>query len=283
MLKETEQIKDFEVELITKSGVKKWFLFNCVFIPDQASDFCCYQGIMHDITLRKKAERELLETERLSLTGKMARTIAHEVRNPLTNLTLAIEHINDELPDESESIKVYTEIIERNAYRIEELISELLNSSKPKELNLQLVDLRELVDETLELAVDRINFNQVYLQKSFAENLPRILLDKAKMKIALINIIINAIEAMTGDKRELTLSTQQQENTILLRIRDTGKGMSADQLEKLFEPFFTAKPNGLGLGLTSTKNILNSHNANIVVESELNKGTTFTLQFTFAD
>jgi PAS domain S-box-containing protein len=282
-LKETEQIKDFEVELITKSGVKKWFLFNCVFIPDQASDFCCYQGIMHDITLRKKAERELLETERLSLTGKMARTIAHEVRNPLTNLTLAIEHINDELPDESESIKVYTEIIERNAYRIEELISELLNSSKPKELNLQLVDLRELVDETLELAVDRINFNQVYLQKSFAENLPRILLDKAKMKIALINIIINAIEAMTGDKRELTLSTQQQENTILLRIRDTGKGMSADQLEKLFEPFFTAKPNGLGLGLTSTKNILNSHNANIVVESELNKGTTFTLQFTFAD
>jgi nitrogen fixation/metabolism regulation signal transduction histidine kinase len=93
VLKETEQIKDFEVELITKAGVKKWFLFNCVFIPDQASDFCCYQGIMHDITLRKKAERELLETERLSLTGKMARTIAHEVRNPLTNLTLAIEHI----------------------------------------------------------------------------------------------------------------------------------------------------------------------------------------------
>jgi signal transduction histidine kinase len=147
---------------------------------------------------------------------------------------------------------------------------------------LQLVDLQELVDETLELAIDRINFNQVI----FRNHLPKIflayLLDKAKMKIALINIIINAIEAMTGDKRELTLSTQQQENTILLRIRDTGKGMSADQLEKLFEPFFTAKPNGLGLGLTSTKNILNSHSATILVESELNKGTTFTLQFTLA-
>jgi len=282
VLKDVEQIKDFEVELINKTGVKKWYLFNCVFIPDQASDFCCYQGIIHDITLRKQAEKELLETERLTLTGKMARTIAHEVRNPLTNLTLAIEHINDELPEGSESIKVYTEIIGRNALRIEELISELLNSSKPKELNLQLVDLQQLVEETLELAIDRINFNQVSLQKSFAENLPRILLDKAKMKVALINIIINAIEAMTGDKRELSLVTSQRGNAILLQIIDTGKGMSAEELEKLFEPFFTAKPNGLGLGLTSTKNILNSHSAKILVSSELNKGTTFTLQFTLA-
>jgi len=281
-LKDVEQIKDFEVELINKAGVKKWYLFNCVFIPNQASDFCCYQGIIHDITLRKQAEKELLETELLTLTGKMARTIAHEVRNPLTNLTLAIEHINDELPEGSESIKVYTEIIERNALRIEELIGELLNSSKPKELNLQLIDLQELVDETLELAIDSINFNRVMLHKLFAKNLPRILLDRAKIKVALINIIINAIEAMTGDKRELTLVTMQQGNNILLQIIDTGKGMGADELEKLFEPFFTAKPNGLGLGLTSTKNILNSHNANIMVESEPNKGTTFTLQFILA-
>ncbi|MBL7875603.1 MAG: PAS domain S-box protein [Cyclobacteriaceae bacterium] len=278
-LKDTEQIKDFEVELLTRLGVKKWFLFNCIFIPDQASDFCCYQGIMHDITLRKQAEKEMLETERLSLTGKMARTIAHEVRNPLTNLTLAIEHINDELPEGSEAIKVYTEIIERNALRIEELIGELLNSSKPKELNLQLVDVQQLVEETLELAIDRINFNNVVLHKSFAENLPRILLDKTKIKIALINIIINAIEAMTGERRELSLILQQQDNTVLLQVKDTGRGMSADELEKLFDPFFTAKPNGLGLGLTSTKNILKSHNAGILVESELNEGTVFTLQF----
>jgi len=283
VLKEVGLIKDFEVELINKAGVKKWYLFNCVFIPDQAPEFCCYQGIIHDITLRKKAEKELLETERLTLTGKMARTIAHEVRNPLTNLTLAIEHINDELPKDSQSIKVYTEIIERNALRIEELIEELLASSKPKELDLQLIDLQQLVDETLELASDRINFNHVNLQKSFADNLPRILLDKAKMKIALINIIINAIEAMTGDQRNLTLITSQKESIILLQIKDTGKGMTADELENLFEPFFTAKPNGLGLGLTSTKNILNSHNAVIQVESEPAKGTTFTLQFILAN
>lgn len=88
------------------------------------------------------------------------------------------------MPEGSESIKVYTEIIGRNALRMKELISELLNSSKPKELNLQLVDLQQLVKEFLQLANDRINFNHVTLRKSLAENLPRILLDKAKMKIA---------------------------------------------------------------------------------------------------
>ncbi len=92
-LKEKEQIRDFEVFLVTKSGEKKACLLNCVFIPDQVSEFCCYQGIIHDLTLRKQAENDMLIAERLSLTGKIARTIAHEVRNPLTNLNLALDQL----------------------------------------------------------------------------------------------------------------------------------------------------------------------------------------------
>ena len=88
-LKEVEQVRDFDVSLVNKNGAKKACLVNCVFIPDQLSEFCCYQGIIHDQTMRKKAERDMLIAERLSMTGKIARTIAHEVRNPLTNLTLA--------------------------------------------------------------------------------------------------------------------------------------------------------------------------------------------------
>src|SRR6187551_272494 len=249
-LKEMEQIKDFEVVLINKEGVKKWCLLNCIFIPDQSSDFCCYQGIIHDITLRKKAEKNMIEAERLSMTGKMARIVAHEIRNPLTNLNLALEHLRDEMLPVSETFRLYSDIIQRNANRIEHLVGEMLNSSKPKELQLDLTSVNVVVDETIALAVDRINLKEIKLERTFVENLPRILMDKEKVKIALLNIIINAIEAMTEKEGQLFVRTHQDANTIAISIADNGKGISSDEMDKLFEPFFTAKPSGLGLGLT---------------------------------
>ncbi|HOX81904.1 MAG TPA: PAS domain S-box protein [Chryseolinea sp.] len=281
-LKTKEQIKDFEVELINKDGLKRWCQLNCVFIPDQSSDFCCYQGIIHDITLRKKAEKSMIEAERLSMTGKMARIVAHEIRNPLTNLNLALEHLKDEMLPATEGIRLYSDIIQRNANRIEHLVGEMLNSSKPKELQLNLESVNAVVDETIALAIDRINLKEITLERNFAENLHRILVDKEKVKIALLNIIINAVEAMTEKEGVLFIRTNQQDNIIVISIIDNGKGISADELDKLFEPFFTAKPSGLGLGLTSTKNILDSHNAEILVMSEQGKGTTFNVLFKLA-
>jgi len=282
-LKEIEQIKDFEVLLVNKDGVKKWCLLNCVFIPDQSSDFCCYQGIIHDITLRKKAQKDLIDAERLNLTGKMARIVAHEIRNPLTNLNLALEHLKDEMPPESEAVRLYSDIIQRNANRIEHLIGEMLNSSKPKELQLDLASVNGVVEETIMLAIDRLKLKEITLEKKLADDLPRILVDKEKIKIALLNIIINAIEAMEEKEGILTIQTILEESVIAIAITDNGKGMSSDEMDKLFEPFFTAKPNGLGLGLTSTKNILTSHNADILVASEPDKGTTFNVIFKLAE
>src|SRR5690606_25811893 len=159
------------------------------------SEFCCYQGIIHDQTLRKKAERDMLIAERLSMTGKIARTIAHEVRNPLTNLTLAFDQLKEEMPMDNADVKLYCEIIERNSNRIEQLISEMLSSSKPKELNLELTPINEIIEQTLNLSIDRINLNQIKLEKNIAGDLPRVLLDREKIKIALLNIIINGLEA----------------------------------------------------------------------------------------
>lgn len=282
-LKDDDQVKDFEVVLVNKRGDKKICMINCVFIPDQSSDFCCYQGIIYDLTLRKKAEKDMLVAERLSMTGKLARTIAHEVRNPLTNLNLALEHLRDEMPENNEAVKLYSEIIERNARRIDTLITEMLNSSKPKELNLELADVPEILDDTLTLATDSINLNQVKLQKHYVKNLPRILVDREKLKIAFLNIIVNAIEAMEHGKGELTVDVKLEQNTLVVTLSDNGKGIPADDLEKLFDPFFTEKPGGMGLGLTSTKNIINSHNAYIEVESTVAKGTSFIIYFKLAE
>jgi signal transduction histidine kinase len=276
------QIRDFEVELVSRKGVKKYCVMNCVFIPNQASDFCCYQGIIHDLTIRKKVEKDMLVAERLSLTGKIARTIAHEVRNPLTNLNLALGQLKEDMPESNESVDLFYDIMQRNVNRIEQLISEMLNSSRPKEFKLELTPLVTLVDEALLLAADRIKLKGIELIRSFSENVPRVLVDKEKMKIALLNIIVNAVEAMTPSTGVLSLSTTLKENTATIAIADNGKGIPADELEKLYDPFFTGKSGGMGLGLTSTKNIIDSHTAEIEVVSEVNKGTTFFIHFKIA-
>ena len=278
-LKEVEQIRDFEVSLIDKSGARKICLLNCVFIPDQASDFCCYQGIIHDLTVRKKAEKDMIVAERLSMTGKIARTIAHEVRNPLTNLTLALEQLKDEMPKDNDDVKLYSDIIERNANRIEKLIDEMLNSSKPKELILELTNVSDVLEETIALATDRIKLNQITLEKNFQPDLPRILVDKEKLKIAFLNIIINAVEAMKTGAGLLTINSELANGFIVVSIADNGKGIMPEDIEKLFDPFYTNKEGGMGLGLTSTINILNSHNAAIEVKSKVNESTTFYIYF----
>ncbi len=278
-LKDLEQVRDYDCYMINKNGSKKGCLVNCVFIPDQLSEFCCYQGIIHDQTMRKKAEKDMIIAERLSMTGKIARTIAHEVRNPLTNLTLAFDQLKEEIPSQNPDIKLYSEIIERNANRIEQLISEMLNSSKPKELNLELTPINEILEETLALSIDRINLNQIKLEKNIQRDLPRVLLDREKIKIALLNIIINGLEAMQPGTGILKVSAELRNGCVVAFICDNGKGIAPEEIEKLFDPFYTGKPGGMGLGLTSTKNILNSHSAEVEVLSTVGEGTTFSISF----
>jgi len=276
-LETASQVRDFEVVLIDQEEKRKTCLVNCVFTPDQES--CCYQAIVHDQTIRKRAEKDLLIAERLSMTGKIARTIAHEVRNPLTNLNLALEQLKDEMPKDSESAGVYADIIERNADRIEQLITEMLDSSRPKELHLELTPVADVLEETISLTVDRLNLHKMTLEKAFEKDLPRILIDREKIKIAFLNIVINAVEAMQPGKGILKTNTGREDGNLVVSIIDNGKGISADELEKLFDPFFTGKQGGMGLGLTSSKNILNSHNATIEVASTQSRGTTFHIFF----
>jgi signal transduction histidine kinase len=229
--------------------------------------------------MRKKAEKDMLLAERLSVTGKIARTIAHEVRNPLTNLTLAFEQLKDEISGNAEAMTLYGDIIERNAKRIDQLISEMLNSSKVKELNLSLASIADVIEESLLLAVDRLNLNQIELQRDFEGHLPRLLVDGEKIRIAFLNIIINAVEAMEQGSGILRVGVKMVDGSIVVAFADNGKGIAPADIDKLFDPFYTSKDEGMGLGLTSTKNILSSHSSTVEVDSKVGVGTTFTIYF----
>jgi signal transduction histidine kinase len=137
----------------------------------------------------------------------------------------------------------------------------------------------KLLDDTLNWALDRIRLKSIVLTKDYSPEDLQIRVDVPKMKTALLNIIINAVEAMAASNGALTVRTGLIGNKCRIEIEDNGHGISKENLEKLFDPFFSVKEKGMGLGLTATQNIILTHNATIDVKSELGKGTRFILVF----
>ena len=232
-----------------------------------------YQGVIHDISLIKQAERSNLRAEKLAAAGRLVRTLAHEVRNPINNINLACEHLRS--IDSSEDNELYFDIIYRNSGRINELIKELLDSSRPTEMQLKDCVLQSVIDEIVNAAKDRINLKNIELQLDYPSELINVYVDFNKMVIALLNILINAVEAIEIEKGRISIKVKKDKDNAIIEITDNGSGISEDKIPRLFEPYYTSKRNGIGLGLASTLNIIQAHNGSIEVTSEPGKSTTF--------
>ncbi len=276
-LAQAGEVTDLEVELTNAKGKKRFCILNMSVEKDN-NNIVYLQGILHDITTQKKNERAMLLSEKLAATGRLVRTLAHEVRNPLSNIHMSIEQLASLTKDED---RIYLDIIDRNGKRINDLITELLTSSKPAEMAMDRVPLQKAIDESIAAALDRLTLKQIKLKLTYPETPCYVRGDVDKLKIALLNIIINAIEAMekTG---ELKITLVCNEENHVIEISDTGCGIPAENLSKLFEPFFTSKRNGIGLGLASTLNILQAHHATVEVKSKVGVGTTFVVNFNHA-
>jgi signal transduction histidine kinase len=223
---------------------------------------------------------ELLDLRRMEkylVTGRIARVIAHEVRNPLTNINLACEQLQSEI-DNNDSAKMLFTMINRNSERINQLVSDLLNSTRIAELSFSEASVNEILDATLELARDRIELKQIFVVKNYDENVCKISVDVEKLKIAFLNIIVNAVEAME-ENGTLEITTDSSNNHCTVKISDNGRGMKKPEMDRLFEPYFTTKEKGNGLGLANTQNIILAHKGSISAESEFGKGTSFTITF----
>jgi signal transduction histidine kinase len=232
------------------------------------------------------ANKELIRMrsiEKFAATGRIARTIAHEVRNPLTNINLAVEQLQTELNGlRPENGELMLEMINRNSARINLLITDLLNSTKFTDLVYTKISVNVLLDETLELARDRIQLKNISVTKNYSDGVCGISVDVERIKIAFLNIIVNAVEAMEPGKGVLSLSTFSREDKCIILIADNGPGIAEESQSRIFEPYFTNKPKGTGLGLTNTQNIILNHNGQIAFESKKGEGTTFTIQLDFA-
>lgn len=235
------------------------------------------QGIIHDITNLRKAEKATLQTEKLAATGRVVRTLAHEIKNPLNNITMSAAHLQTVV--ETEDDKLYLEIIQRNSKRINELINELLQSSIPRDTRLKPSSLQEIINDVMTAATDKLTLKRMQAKVRCEEDMVSIMADTDNLKLALLNVVINAIEAMKDDEGVLTIDLQLNDDTASLVISDNGCGISDEHIGRIFEPYYTRKRTGAGLGLAFTLNILKAHKATIDVSSAVGKGTSFTMVF----
>jgi PAS domain S-box-containing protein len=243
-----------------------------------------FQVLIKDLSAIKAKEEEELSLKKFSSTGRIARLLAHEVKNPLTTILLSADQLHMELPKNvlAESGDLI-DVIRRNCDRINHLVTQLLESTRFTELDSKSHSINTLLDEALEQVQDRLEFRGITVQKIYQTDICDIQVDGEKVKIALTNLLVNAIEAMPELTGKLILRTAIKNNQCRIEIKDNGEGIPKDNLERLFEPFFTSKSTGSGLGLTNTQNIILSHGGSIRVKSEVGKGTTFFITFNLPD
>jgi PAS domain S-box-containing protein len=269
-------INDMELEIL---GKETHFCLLSLSYLEASNGHSLVHGILHDITHIKKAEAANLQAQKLAANERLMRILAHEIRNPLNNISLSVDHFDMMDEDDPEMEKNLIDIIRRNCTRINHIITELLNLSRPQELSFETHSLQDIIEESLVINADRLELQKINVRKDFPNEILEISADKPKLILAFSNILVNAIEAMSSQQGELEVSISKLSNGACVSIRDNGSGIPEEYLSKLFEPFFTLKKNGIGLGLAACYSIIQSHNASVRVESEVNKGTEFVVSF----
>lgn len=234
----------------------------------------------HTTQLLRANQSYLLQAERWADIGKLATTVAHEVKTPLVAIGGFARRVLKKA-EQGKQISDELEVILKETERLERITSEILDYSKATQLNYEKKDLNLLIKEALEVLKDKLKYNGIKLKARLSLETPLINIDPKRIEQVLFNLIENAIEAMPQGG-VLTIRTKKKEDFALFEIEDTGSGISQENLEKLYVPFFTTKPKGSGLGLPVSKKIIADHSGYIEVKSELDKGTKFTVYLPFS-
>ena len=240
-----------------------------------------FNEMIVDLKSKQELEEKLNQAERSAVVGRLTQGVAHEIRNPLNVLNLSIDHVSTKFaPEDPARRKQFTGIlssIKDEIARLNRMVTDLLNYGRPAKLTLSPIDMAELVNETMALVKPQAHEQGVDLLVDGDLHNARINGDAERLKSCLSNIAINALQAMPAGGR-LTASVHKKNGIVEVSISDTGVGIKEDSLPKIFEPYFSTKQAGFGLGLAVTKKIVEEHKGSIEVHSHVDQGTTFTLK-----
>ena len=240
-----------------------------------------------DISLLKQMQSEVIRMDRLASLGVLASGIAHEIKNPLAGIKTMAQACQEEFDEEDSRMEYLTRIV-RQVNRLDDLLKTFFAYARPKKPDRKPHDLKNIVLEVTRLLSKKMSTSGIECQENYQENLSPVLVDSQQMQQVLLNLILNSIDAMPqGGTIKISARTyrkQEKGNSyVLISIEDTGTGIPKEKIETIFDPFYTTKPAGLGLGLSIVYRIINEHNGEIVVESVEGKGTTFRITLPAGD
>jgi PAS domain S-box-containing protein len=304
-----QRVHRIEKRYLRKDGTMLWVEVNSVFVPAGGSNSAFFSVVIIDITKRKRAEEKLREAQnqlahvsRVNLMGELAASIAHEVTQPLagmlTNANASLRWLTGDSPNLKEARDSIQRIV-RDGSRASDVMTRMRALFKKAPATQEPVAINSIIQEVLALAQPELRRNRVLLQTQLADDLPIVMGDKIQLQQVILNLVMNAIEAMTGiagASRDLQVSSQKiaevrpdpskepveasdlnrpEQSFVLIAVRDTGPGLDQKQLQRVFETFYTTKSSGMGMGLAISRSIIEAHHGRLWVSSNIPTGAVF--------
>lgn len=259
----------FEVSATARDGSKRDLLISARPIKNTNR----FIFVQRDITEFKDLEQKFYESQKLAAVGQLSAGIAHEVRNPLSSIKMSLQILEKRLNPTGNDQKRF-KIAQKEVEHLEKLVSDILIFARPVEPDRKPVKINELIEHSLHMAEKEVMDKNIKIETHLTEGLPDVLIDHAMIDQVLLNVYLNAVDAMEPGGRLLLSTSQPKENRfVCVTIEDNGCGIAPEDLAHIFNPFFTKKKYGTGLGLTQVKKIIDQHNGTIEITSQQGKGT----------
>ena len=265
----------YEVEFVRSDGT---------IVPISVSTSMLYNNkdilgvviVFKDLLEHRAFEDRVRRVDRLAAVGELAAGVAHEIRNPLAAISGSVQILMDELPKDHSS-RVFGDVVLKEVNRLNVIIEDLLYFAKPSKNYVASVNPNELVSDALSLLSPSLKKELVVLEKCFDTSIKLISVDAELIKQVLVNLLLNAVQALPKEGGKIIVSTQMVIEGVEIIIKDSGKGIDPKDLPRIFDPFFTTKDTGTGLGLAVSNKIVEIHRGYIRVESTAGFGSTFTI------
>lgn len=242
------------------------------------------QAMARDVSEHYVMTDKLVQADKLVLLGQLSAGVSHEIRNPLAAVNLNLQLLSRKIPEDSAEYP-FVQTALQGVERISKIVEVSLNFSRPAIPDVKEMNINSIIPQTLDLVASSIRKKDIKVNIKLAEDLPNVAIDAKQVQQVLINLITNASDAIK-DKGNIDINTYLENSAkynrgeyVVVAIGDTGCGISPEELSKVFNPFFTRKAEGTGLGLPITQRILHQHNGIIDVQSKVNEGTTFYVKF----
>ncbi len=242
--------------------------------------------ILRDITKSRRTAQQTIESERLNALTLLAAGVAHEIGNPLNSLHIHLQLMERSVQkldgDAKGELEQSIDVARSEVNRLDSIVTQFLRAIRPSRPQFRPENLNTIVEEVVRFFTPEIHDRDIVVEQELRSDLPLLQLDRDQMKQAFYNVIKNSLEAMQRHGT-LRIQTDMDDTHVLIRFVDTGRGMSAENLSRVFEPYFTTKPSGTGLGLLIVRRIVREHGGELSIESGKGKGLTVTIRLPYIE